>query len=294
MDNEPVAPDGEAGGASEVDPSLTADDIREELGNNIGEVESESVLRFDPFAGNVEEQAAAGTVAPVAPVEETAQPAVVEPTAPDNAAQVAGLITELAELRGQVSAFASTQGAPTAEPTAPVPDDIDIPAYNVGVPDALVEGLASEDPQVRKNSIAGMLSGIGALVHKEVKRDMLAVIQQSVPRIAAETQSSTRTQEAIFNDFYGNYPQLNVPELRGVIQNAAGPIFQEMGLTAANFGSKWPAARAALGTKVLGLLNLTQPQTAPALQPRVPGGTGASPTTASPRVSVEQDILNLF
>lgn len=113
-----------------------------------------------------------------------------------------------------------------------------------------------------------------------------------------ETTQHRQQQEALFNDFYSEYQDLNYPVLRPVVIDATNRILRQYPqiaqLNAEQFRAVWPKLKSAIGTTARGLVSQIRGAGSPALQTvatsqaTVPGGGGGG--ASPPRLPVTLDI----
>lgn len=106
-------------------------------------------------------------------------------------------------------------------------------SYAIQVPDQLLQTIQSDDPATARQGIQQLIQGIGTTVHKNVIQEARQLFQQElheqVPHMLQMQQGQQSERQRIYQDFYGNYPQLDKPELRGLVQSTAQQVFQETG-----------------------------------------------------------------
>jgi len=219
-----------AGGVSfdQIDSALSDDGLSSE--------ETQSLLNFDAFGGEEEEEVSApseagketpateGEAAPegdgetVEPGTEEGEPPLDE--SPTTSPELSALLQQVARQNAAIEELKKTRTAPSKEPAE------DGPAFNFTVPDQLMALLGSEDPGERKQAVSALAQGIARETYRTAMgqvQEMLSGIPQVV-QTAIQQENSART---VFEDFYGKHSDLNRPELRPVIMNVAQTVMAE-------------------------------------------------------------------
>lgn len=161
----------------------------------------------------------------------------------------------------------------------------EVPAYDFNIPDEIVQGMASEDPGERKKALAAYTKGVAQAIHKTMRSEVQEEFQRVPNMIQSHTQQTQRAQ-TIFQDFYGQYPELNRPELRSLITNQAQAMMQE------NPNMQWsPQVRDEIARRVRGVLQSfaggeqtqQQPKPKTSKKPKQPANlSGTSPSRKAP------------
>lgn len=215
--------------------------------------EIESLMRFDPFARKAEDAGALEDTSKAAPGKETGIPPkdtkgqIAEGTStggqPANAPAPADdpekeLLRQA--LKDKDTLIQSLQKPAAGEPGKGTEGGKEvksnIPAYEVRVPDNLVEALASEDPRERSEALTGLIKGTAQLVHTKVMEMVGAQIQEVVtnfPRVIQSHFQAEQARKEIFDDFYGKYPELKKPAIVDLVKKEARNL-QTKGLTEYN------------------------------------------------------------
>lgn len=262
-----------------------------------GEPSPTEVLRFDPFSASVDdegqpeigeesetppaESTPAAPAAPAAP-QATAPAAQAAPAAPAAAAPPAAvdptefanivklnkqLLGELAQLRASIQ----PQNPPASQAAPAKPEELQ---YAVKLPKELREMLRSDDPDVQAQALEALATGIAHIAHQNVREEYRRYYADREAEIVKKIQTDTAAREAaqrIFNDFYTTYPQLNKPELRTVVADAARAVTAEAGGNPA-----WtPELKKKVAERVFGLFGVALPAQAAEQQ-------GGSQTTSPP------------
>lgn len=284
-----------APGAPEPDAALSFDQI-------------ESLLSYDPFSkekpgpadgggGNPPDPATNGQPpTPGAPGGAAAPQNPPQPPAPPGAPTDTELLNaKIAELQTQLTALKSPPGGqpPGGAPAAPGgqppagQEESEVPPYDFTIPPQLMQLLDSENPTERQQGYGALLKGTAQVVHKTLMGQMVQVVSEmsrAIPSVINEQLQSYQTAQAIFQDFYGEYKDLNRPELRGLVQETAKQVMTETGL------KTWgPALRQAIAARVYGVLGRQLPGMSrpPAAPPVIPAG-GAPRVAGAP--SAADDI----
>jgi hypothetical protein len=96
--------------------------------------------------------------------------------------------------------------------------------YAVNLNDTIMATLDSEDSKERASGIGQLMQGLGMTVHKNVLKDVAALIQNQVPQYISNSNVEATQAASIKEDFYGKYPTLNTPTLRGVVASKTNEI----------------------------------------------------------------------
>lgn len=164
----------------------------------------------------------------------------------------------------------------------------DVPDYLLQVPDSIWAGVEAEDPMMRRKAITALLSGYSRTVHHTLTQQMRQVFQ-SLPMMMGQMINSQQTQKSIFDDFYGNYRDLNDPELFPLVQSVARGVLQQMG------AQGWsPQVRQRVAEAVYAKLGRPAPGAQPGVVPATVFNGSASRPTASAPNSVMQGIMELL
>lgn len=200
--------------------------------------ELEEIFRFgghgtdtDPFAPPREEPVAppppppvqpqpvpqAPAPAPAPPVAAAPKPQPPTPAAETDAQRVTRLEAELAAMRSILTAQpAPVPQQPPTQPQAPAEDPL--PSYDFNVPAGLVDALADENPTRRAEALRALCTGVAESVHRQVRAEYRPWMQ----RQHQELQAAEERRQSVQRDFYGTYPQLDHPGLRGIVEWASG------------------------------------------------------------------------
>lgn len=140
--------------------------------------------------------------------EEGKQPKQATPQEPpkgeDSVAKLQKVVDEQA---AQIRALTAAVSQPRATPAeaAPKKEEPKGPKYQLGVPDAIIEGFTSDDPKVAKTALEHLVSGLANRIWEDLTVE-LGNLRKEIPQIAANTSRTLNTTEAIQQDYYGKYP----------------------------------------------------------------------------------------
>jgi hypothetical protein len=227
MNDQTTNPD--AGAAPSVDTSLPAD----------GTPSLAEVLKFDPFGPPKTDKPTStaqpadvkkadgkpGTDGKVAPKPGTADAKPATPLAPTKTPEQ--LIAEhTASIRQMLER--APQPAPAAPVATPEPEQ---PKFNLGIPDQLMNAMASEDPKERSMATHALVNGVANAVWRETQNTLRDQIDQMVaafPRIIESHIAARTEQQRVFNDFYGTYKQFDGPQWVPLVQAHTVQLMNEM------------------------------------------------------------------
>lgn len=207
-----------------------------------------AIFQFDPFAKPPAEGAPSGDAEKAAPKSDatppadkkgaaapgketpapagTSKPGAAAPDAAKPAAQAPDLAKLFAEQTAAIRSLVDTKATPQAKDT----DTAAPPKYNLGIPDKLIQAMASEDVGERTMATQALVSGVANMVWKDAEamvREQVGQVLQSIPQIIESHTAAREQQRQIFTDFYGAHQNLNKPELQGLVLSAAQMVFQE-------------------------------------------------------------------
>ena len=269
--------------------------------------EIEDVLRFDPFPGEDMEEEQEATPAEQETQETEAKPAdggkekPAQPATPEvpevkENPEVNLLKEKLAAQSELIEALRANQGGkdgaePKKEGGEAKPD---LPDYLVNVPDELLAGLGSEDPAERKQAVQYLIQGTAQLVHKTVAKiidERVSGVSTSVPQMIQQAMVAQTQQKAIFDDFYGKYPELKNPVLNTIIKDTAKALQQE-GYTEWNTNFRDALAKKVKETvAALGGTLPAKAEVKPNGKPPVMVGGGSTRSSSNSK-SLEQEIVD--
>lgn len=204
---------------------------------------------------------------------------------------------ELAEAKATLAEMKANREVkqPEGSPKAQAAEDT-TPEYIFDLPDQLVGMISSEDPNDVKTGITTLMAGVCRSVHKQILTEVTQniapyIMQTTIGQLQGQTQEQN-TKKAIFDDFYGTYPQYNTAEYIPVVQATAGALATEMGIS--NYS---PEFRNALGARLQKIFQPAQVnQAKPRVKPPVMMGRSGTRSTA-PTIDDQQkammDMLSL-
>lgn len=165
------------------------------------------------------------------PAEEDDEKTALKEQIRQQQAAVREMQEELKKLRGDDSQQQGDQNQSEWR-AANQPEDDPVPDYLFDIPSNIVEGLAAEEPQQRKQALQQLVRGLGMEVHARVREDMNKRIQ-NVRSEAQQTQQETQQQSQVENirkDYFGQYPKHDSDLIRPVVNRKAQEVFNEWGV----------------------------------------------------------------
>lgn len=236
-------------------------------------------------------------VPPTPPVEgQPATPPVAAPLDP-NAQAMKDAADAFSQAAANLAAVAPTQptqqqpaGPPRIEddPYAPRRENGELIQYGqINIPDEIMAGMGSENPQERKQATTALIASVSHMVQVNAVKQTLAMVQHMLPTAIHQHVQVREQQREVFEDFYQKFPQLNNRAIMPFVQQQAVALAQKLGVQAWN-----PAFRDQLGEHVVNMLRSAAgvsagpPQVAPPASAPAPGGTftgqGARPAAPAP------------
>lgn len=103
---------------------------------------------------------------------------------------------------------------------------------NLTVPPELQNMLDSEDPQERNQGATALMRGAAIAAHNNMAKEMRTALTNLVkvlPQAVTEISQTSNAREQIKSDFYGKYPQYNVPGLEGMVLQVAQAVAKKRG-----------------------------------------------------------------
>jgi len=187
-----------------------------------------------------------------------AQPA--KPEAPKEPAdsESAKLLKELVQM--QRDSLAASKPAAPAEPAKTAPVD---PTYDFEIPERLITALRGEDPVQFQQGLSALAKGIGQAVHKQVVDHVLAQVKELIPsmdKLVPDVLTQVNAQQyasKVYTDFYTVNKDLDTPELRPIVVQAAQLLIK-------NKGEDKVVWNAAFMNEVSALVRMTTGKQAPA------------------------------
>ncbi|WP_417436496.1 hypothetical protein [Idiomarina abyssalis] len=182
-----------------------------------------------------------------------------------------------------------------------------LPPYQFQIPDSVMSKMGSDDPAQIRAGLGEFAQGVAQVTHYNMSMQMeerleamkAELLQESVQTFKQTTQAEQQEQQqktAVFEDFYGKFPELNKPEMQLFVQTQAKLLAQQYGVQQWN-----PQFRDQLGEhvkKVLGIGSKPGPlpdaapgkgKTKPAT--RFNAGSGAGRQTST-QTDLGSDILD--
>ena len=222
--------------------------------------EVEAIFGYDPFSDGKSASAPAEPSAPPAKQVQDSPPAPTPapaPSSPPVEPEAALLRRQLEEAQQTIRTLstAQTQAPPQQQPQQTAEDvDADLPAYTFQVPDKLLDLIGSENREESRAGVSALLQGAGRAIHKTVVDSIRREVSVVVPRLIQNGIAVHAMQRAVFDDFYGKYPELNVPAIRPIVQQVGMSVARELGVT------RWtPELRDAVGQRIKTMLSTVQP-----------------------------------
>jgi hypothetical protein len=146
------------------------------------------------------------------------------------------------------------------------------------IPPEIQAMLQSEDVEKQHQGLAALVGAVGQTVHKNVRQEILSQRESLRNELrTAITRDAEMAQQArsVFNDFYGTYPELNKPELRGLVESVSRAVVAE------TKAQQWSAdLRDKIGGKVRSILGSVVQNPQPPAESS--GAPPAAPTQAAP------------
>lgn len=103
------------------------------------------------------------------------------------------------------------------------------PRFQLGVPEQLVNALASEDPKERGIALNAVISGVANHVWtavEEMVQSNIARLAEGLPNVIAAHSSYSETQKQVASDFFGTYKMFEDKAFAPVLQHAAMQVAQ--------------------------------------------------------------------
>ena len=262
----------------------------------VSEEEIGDLLRFDPFdSAPAEEEPAEESETPAeaeeAPAEEetpSEEEEGGEDPGPSSEDEPPSVDPEKELLRQQLETMQKLLQQRTAEPPKEEPKDAPpVPAYQFEIPDALVEGLDSDNPVEKKAAVGALAQGLSAAIHQQMIAQVQQMIQQAVPQLVQSVVAEHTTSQEIFHDFYGKYADLNRPELRTLVRSVAEQVYEELK------PQQWtPEVRDTIAQRVYGIIGKKQTRKPAAKPPKMVGGSSGGAPRQEDKPSASDEILD--
>lgn len=218
----------------------------------------------------------------------TASAPSAQPAAPAENPEQALLKKQLADAQTLLQQYQQLHSAqsPAQQPAQPAGDGV--PPYAFNVPPQLLQMLESEVPAERQQAVGAIMTGTARAVHQTMLGEFSKVLEGIPTLIQQAIQHNARSQQ-IFHDFYGKFPDLNIPALRPLVIGVAEQVVKESG------ANEWSAQiRDVIGQRVMAMLGRA-PQGAPAPAPTpAPIMAGGAPRPAVSDNSIASQIRELM
>lgn len=272
---------------------LFADEPEATESESQGEAQSEAPAAPEAVDGQEKEEAPqSGQESDSAPETESEPPPPSQEPAASEKSELDSLREELrqsqnllAELQGQFI----KQGQGQKEPSEKPQEAPKIPDYMFQIPDEIANGVYSDDPSERKAALANLVSGIGQSVHQTLMAEFenkLSSVQKELPERMSQTVEAQNLREQIRQDFYGNYKELDRPELYPLVKHFTGQVMAE-----GKYKSWGPALRDEIGKRTKAYLESFG---APKAQPKPPAMTAPQSRPPQKVPGLEDEIAELI
>ena len=255
--------------APEADPSTKA--AEQEAATGKDPVPAEQTAERGPDGKFLPKEGKAKKAAKAETPEPAAEPKTAEVSNEQKLInqQLKDLADQNRTLMETVRTLTENQAKAAPADTAPAGPAATVPAYDVNIPDQLMQMLDSEDQGHRRAAMAALVKATAQTVHQNVMQHVEQHINETVPGMVTGQVGQGNLQTEVFKDFYGSFKDLNNPRLRPLVVAEAIALSQETGVTT------WSNAfRDALGARVKALIGGNgnaagglPPATAPAPQP---------------------------
>jgi len=110
-----------------------------------------------------------------------------------------------------------------------------IPEYNFNIPDPLINLLTSEKVEDFKTGVQALAKGIAGAIHAQMAVHMSEQFDprfQSMPQQIMQILGAQTQAKAVSDDFYGTYPELNHPSIKGLVKQTGEALAKKLGKTA--------------------------------------------------------------
>lgn len=250
--------------------------------DNLTDAERDALFSYDPFAERQEEdnipslaeirEQEAAEAAP-APEPEPAPAPTPAPVAPQMSERERLLHEQNELLRRQLANTEQALRSQPAQPREEVQPEDNLPPYVFQITDEYIDALRSENPEMNRRAIMGIVQGTARAVHQNLRTEYQEHVQTAVQNYVQRHTTSSRIENTVMQDYYGTYPSHNNPALQPVVVGVAQRIMRETGAQA------WtPELRDRIGQGVNEILKQAMGQPS---QGAPPGG-GGQPAAAEP------------
>lgn len=221
------------------------------------------VMAFDPFTPPAEKGAEGGegeapaeagkegAPAGAAPAQGASSASPEPPAGPAKGEGEGGDPTT--DLRAQVAAFLAkaqtpvpkpaeqpvAQPQPQAKPAADPRSEPARPAYDFAIPDQIMDGLESEDKNIRRGAYKALTDGIANRLAQDfggALQQLVQYIHQQVPQQVLNQVAQRQTFDGMKADLYGAFPELGrvakqMPAVEQAIWGQIKAVGERMGIT---------------------------------------------------------------
>lgn len=109
-----------------------------------------------------------------------------------------------------------------------------IPEFDYTISDEHIEALGSQDPKVFKGGVAALAKGLSAGIFAHIVNHLHESYNPRFDSIPVQMMNVLAAKEQADNvrkDFYGTYPELDHPQLKGLIEQVGKAKAKELGKT---------------------------------------------------------------
>lgn len=178
---------------------------------------------------------------------------------------------------GRTSTTERSSAGSVQPPSQQAGQSDDVPAHEYDIPDNLLNGLASDDMDVRKRAVQLLVKGTAQNVHRAMREELRQALDRTRSQIASDSNTQSESQ-AIMRDFYSTFPQLNHEGLRNFVREATQQVSTEQG----GFKAWTSEFRDAIGRRAIRNIQSVYQQ----LVPVAGGAPPPTPAPQSPTVAV--------
>jgi hypothetical protein len=161
------------------------------------------------------------------PEPEAEQPSSSSPEAagsPEAPTTAATFDPELEQLKG----FYRGLQAQPQQPVAPqAPQQPQLPGYAYDINDNMLRAVTSEDMRERAAALQAFAVNLSQTVHQRAVQQVREEISQVMPQYVQQIALQEYQRREIARDFYGQYPELDRPELAPAVAQIAQQVMME-------------------------------------------------------------------
>lgn len=263
---------------------------------------------LDPFAAPPPGGETPADVA-VQPAPGTGQQPVAAPGTGPQPAPAAdpreALLARMAELQAQQAAIQQQMvqaqaGGAQGAPAAPPPDPLASFSVPLGaIPDQLLAGMTSEDPNARRAAVSSLAQGLAnqsaVTAIRYVEQKLGPVLNQVLPaairNIAAQVYQEQVNSAAGANAFYATNPDLNHPDLHPVVEMVAQRLVPQMTRGWTPEAQRMVAEETRRVLRTFAGSPTMPPAAALSPAPGMVGGAGVSPPRPNPSGPLTDEAL---